>query len=179
MNRLVVIGLVVIAVAAIAMGVAGYVYAQSPTPTDPGPGMMGGRGGRGGMAGAGMMANMAASTPLHDLMIAAQAGKLGLSADELNSKLAAGQTLWQIAQAKGWTAEQFSKAMQDAHVQALDEAVKKGLITKEQADWMKTRQTQMSGYSYGCFGDPAAPTTPNVTPRGRMGRWQVQPTPTK
>ncbi len=95
--------------------------------------MMGGRMGAGmGLAGSGQGI-------LHDAMIAAFAQKLGISVDDLNARLAKGETMAQIASSKDLTAEQFIALMKDARTQAIDQAVKDGTLTQAQADWMKTR----------------------------------------
>ena len=136
------LGVVIVAVLAVALGTAGFVYAQTTNPPTPGngygQGMMGGRGARGGMMGQ----NAAAGTQeglLHDEMIAVFAEKLGISVDDLNSRLANGETMAQIASSKGLTVDQFRSLMTDARSQAIDQAVKSGTLTQAQADWMKQR----------------------------------------
>jgi len=74
---------------------------------------------------------------LHDEMMAALAEKLGITANDLEARLAKGETLAQIASSKGLTVDQFQKLMTDARNQAIDQAVKDGKLTQEQADWMK------------------------------------------
>lgn len=131
MNKFV-IGFVIVAVA---LGTAGYVYAQAPVPgSGNGPGLLGGRGGRMGNRAAGAQTGL-----LHDEMIPAFAQKLGIPVDELNARLAKGKTMSQIASSKGLTADQFSTLMTDARSQAGDQAVKNGELTQAQADWMKQR----------------------------------------
>jgi hypothetical protein len=155
MNKLV-LSILVVIVAVIALGSAGFVFAQSPTPQAPAPGagngtgygmgMMNGRGNR-----AGMMGNPAAIGDndglLHDAMIAIYAEKLGLSVDELNTRLANGETMAQIATSKGLSADEFRTLMLDARSQAIDQAVQAGTLTQTQADWMKQRGAGMPGAS--------------------------------
>jgi hypothetical protein len=148
MNKFAVI-IVVVAVVAVALGAAGLVYAQSPTPQAPGPGTgygygMGGRGARGGMMGQAAVAGTQNGL-LHDEMIAVYAQKLGISVDDLNARLAKGETMAQIAYSKGLTVDQFSTLMIDARSQAIDQAVKNGTLTQAQADWMKQRGSGMTG----------------------------------
>jgi hypothetical protein len=137
-------GILVVAVLAIALVSAGFVYAQTVNPPTPvpgsgyGPGMMGGRGGRGGMMGANAGANGQYGI-LHEEMTAAFALKLGISETDLDARLEKGETMAQIASSKGLTAEQFQALMTDARAQAIDQAVKSGKLTQEQADWMKQR----------------------------------------
>jgi hypothetical protein len=145
-----VIGFVIVAVLAVALGTAGYVYAQTPVPgsgSGAGAGMMGGR--------RGMMGNQAAGTqtgPLHDEMIAVFAQKLGLTVDELNTRLAKGETMAQIASSKGLTADQFTTLMTEVRTQAIDQAVTNGELTQAQADWMKQRGAGMMGSGRGMRG---------------------------
>jgi hypothetical protein len=170
------LSIVIAAVAIIALGTAGFVYAQSTTPQTPVPGigygngMMNGRGGRGGM-----MGQNAAGTQdgwMHDEMIDAFAEKLGISVDDLNTRLANGETMAQIASSKGLTADQFTTLMADARTQAIDQAVKNGTLTQDQADWMKQRGAGMMnggrgrgarGAGQGQYANPGCPyyqTTP-------------------
>jgi uncharacterized protein YidB (DUF937 family) len=81
---------------------------------------------------------------LHKGMIAVYAEKLGISVDDLNTRLTNGETMAQIASSKGLTAEQFTTLMSNARSQAVDQAVKDGTLTQAQADWMKQRGTGMS-----------------------------------
>jgi hypothetical protein len=148
-----VIAVVLVAVVAVALGSAGYVYAQTSTPPAPGtstgPGLM--------MRGRGMMQGFRGTDgygPMHDEMVAAMADKLGVTVDQLNTELNGGKTMWQIAEEKGLTQEQFTQLMKDARTQALDEAVKNGDLTQEQADWMKQRMNGTTGFGRGgCMGN--------------------------
>ena len=176
MNKLV-LSIVLVAVLAIALGTAGFVFAQTPTPQAPVPGTGNGYGmmaGRGGMRG-GMMNRDAAPAdmdgPLHDEMVAVFAQKLGLSVDELNARLAKGETMAQIASTKGLTAEQFTALMSDARSQAIDQAVKDGTLTQAQADWMKQRGAGiaaggrgMRGAGQGRNANPDCPYYPQTQP---------------
>jgi hypothetical protein len=160
------LSIVIVAVVAIALGTAGFVYAQAPTPQTPvpgsgyGPGMMNGQSNRGGMMGGqgargGMMNQNAAGTQdglLHDEMIAVYAEKLGISVEDLNARLTKGETMSQIASSKGLTADQFTTLMADARSQAIDQAVKDGTLTQAQADWMKQRGAGMMAGGRGMRG---------------------------
>jgi Spy/CpxP family protein refolding chaperone len=160
-----VISIVIVAAIAIVLGTASFVYAQTTTPSTPVPGagfgrgMMNGQGYQGGMMGGqgprGPMANSTAGAQvgfLHDKMIDAYAQKLGISVDELNTRLANGETMAQIASSKGLTADQFRTMMTDARSQAIDQAVKNGDLTQEQADWMKQRGAGMAAGGRGMRG---------------------------
>jgi len=162
MNKIL-LGIAVVAVLAVAFGTAGYVYAQSPTPGVPtsGYGMGGGRGPRGG----GMMgANGSESQDgiMHDEMVAAFAEKLGIPAADLEARLDKGETMAQVASSKGLTVDQFNTLMTEARAQAVDQAVKAGKLTQEQADWMKQRGAGMSrgrgrGVGQGQFNNQNCP----------------------
>ena len=169
------LSIVIVAVVAIALGTAGFVYAQAPTPQTPvpgsgyGQGMMGGRGARGGM-----MNQNATGTQdglLHDEMIAVYAQKLGISVEDLNARLAKGETMAQISSSKGLTADQFTTLMADARSQAIDQAVKDGTLTQAQADWMNQRGGGMANGGRGMRGNgqgrnanPDCPYYPQTNP---------------
>jgi hypothetical protein len=187
MNKFV-LAFVVVAILAVALGTAGFVYAQAPTPPTLANGSgygpaMGSRGARAGMtlapgSGYGVGVNPAGAQNglLHDEMIAAYAQKLGVSLEDLNARLAKGETMAQIAYSKGLTADQFRTLMTEARVQAIDQAVKNGTLTQEQADWMKQHGAGMTvspasragvgsgrGAGMGRFANPDCPyfTQPN------------------
>lgn len=125
----------------------GRAYAQTSTPPTAaapwGGGMMGaGRhggmmGGRGGMMGTGEFG------PMHTYMQAALADALGLSTEELQTRLANGETPYTIAQSQGLSDEQIATLFNQAHEQALAAAVEAGALTQEQADWMDQHHDQM------------------------------------
>ena len=145
-----VMAIVMVTVLGIAfLGTTGYVYAQTTTPQAPGfgPGM-GGRGQRGG----GMMANGQEGF-LHDEMVAAFASKLGISTTDLEARLDKGETMAQVAYSKGLTADQFTKLMTEARSQIVDQAVKDGKLTQQQADWMKQRGAGTMGGGRGMRGN--------------------------
>lgn len=157
---------VIVATLVVALMSTGYVFAQGttpPTPQTPGSGygygrggMMGGLRNGGGMVGEGI---------LHNTLISIFAQKLSISTDDLNARLANGETMAQIASSKGLTAEQFTALMSDARTQAIDQAVKDGTLTQAQADWMKTRS--------GATGSGGATGSSGATRSGgRMGTRQ-------
>ena len=161
------VGLVVLVLGSVSLA-----YAQSETPEayggfGYGRGMMGG-GGRygGGMAYGG-------NGIYHDFMIESFAEGLGLTASQLEARLESGETMWQIAEAEGVSWEEFSSIMQTAREDALDKAVEDGTITKEQADFMKSRG-QAGGYGRGyngCMGYEYG--SQQGFQRGPQGRWNT------
>jgi hypothetical protein len=141
----VLLGILVAAVVVIALGTAGYAYAQATNPPTPVPGTGYGRG----MGMRGQFADADLNGPMHDEMVAALSAKLGISVDDLNARLAKGETMAQIALSKGITAEQWPAVMAEIRGQALDAAVKNGSLTQAQADAMKQRGAGMMGAGMG------------------------------
>jgi hypothetical protein len=175
MNKklIVTVGLLVVV---IALATAGVVAAQTPVPPTPTPygggygngygyGMMGGngRGMMGGQYGYGMMGGYADGTygPMHDAMFNALAEGLGLSRAELDKRVAAGETPYQIALSLGFSQSDFVNLMTDARSAALDDAVASGALTQEQANWMRSHMGGRGGF--GGYGGncPHFAATPN------------------
>jgi hypothetical protein len=157
------VSIAIVAVIAIVLGTASPVYAQTPAPQRPGSGSGYGFG-MGGGRGMGMRANGIGTHDgfMHDEMIAAFAQKLGISASDLEAQLDKGETVAQIAVSKGLTFEQFRTLMTEGRAQAIDQAVKGGKLTQQQADWMKQRGAGM-GFR-GANGQCANPACPYNTP---------------
>ncbi len=145
MKKWIIVGISIVALSALAgFAWVGHVFAQSPTPPYPNQpyGMMGGYG----MMGAGSYG------PMHVEMVAALADALQLSPDEVQTRMNNGETPWQIAQDQGLTSEQAQQIILDAHDKALDQAVRDGLLTQEQADWMDQHMESIWSGSEGGFG---------------------------
>ncbi len=107
-------------------------------------GMMGGRG-RGFSRGAGFM---------HDYMISAFANAVGLTVDQVNTRLSNGETLTQIANAQGYTGDKLTQLITQVRQAALAQAVKDGVITQSQADTMLQHMNEYMGPNFGFgFGD--------------------------
>lgn len=150
MKKLLIIG-AVLALALVAFGAAGLVYAQTQTPPTPetpifpgyGPGTMGGRGG--------MMGGFQSGSfgPMHVYMVEAYAQALGITEEELQDRLAGGENMWQIASSLGFSEEAIPGLMIAAHTQALNKAVEDGVLTRQQADWMIQRMAQMQAQGFG------------------------------
>jgi hypothetical protein len=156
MKKLMLVSLIVI-VAVLVLGTAGYAYAQTQQPGSEvrAQGMMGGgRGGRGMMGGGyGMMGayddEVEGYGPMHDAMLQGFAGAFGLTVEELQAQLDAGETMYTIAEAQGFTLEQFRELMLQVRTDALNQLVADGTITQEQADWMLSHMSQMGQGGYG------------------------------
>jgi len=128
-KTILIVGLVVAALAVLGIGVA---FAQGPAP----------------YAGNGPMLQNGAGY-LHTYMVAAFAEKLGLKVEDINARLTAGETMYDIAIADGVKAEDFPALMIEVRSNALSAAVKAGVITQEQADWMSSRGFGRGGNGTG------------------------------
>jgi hypothetical protein len=154
----------------LALGVAGFAFADSPARPNlgAGPGMMG-RGGGMWNRGSGQ------EGPLHDVMVASMAKALGMDAATLEQRLDAGETMWQVAQSKGLSADQFNTAMQQARTDALKQAVADGTITQAQADRMAQHMGQGLGATGRGLGSGPCGGTGTPMGRGQGGvRWSTQ-----
>jgi hypothetical protein len=118
-KTILIVGLVMAALIAVGVGVA---FAQGPAP----------------YTGGGFMQQNGTGY-LHTYMVTAFAEKLGLKVEDVNARLTAGETMYDIAIADGVKAEEFPALMVEVRSQALTAAVKAGVITQTQADWMKSR----------------------------------------
>ncbi len=160
-----------VTVTAAALVFVGLAFAQTPTPPAdgatavPGWGMMRGFGGgmghgrtytdtlpmgpgygRGGMMGGWMQGRVTAGTGLlQDYLLDAFAAALDLPRATLDERVAAGETLYDIAVAQGLNQADFVTLMQTARDTALDQAVADGVLTQEQADWMRNRGGMLAG----------------------------------
>lgn len=152
----IVIVIALVLVAAVSM--TGIVLAQTPQPPTPGTWgpMMGGRAATG------------VEGPLHDYMVNAMAAALGITPSDFETRQDAGKTAYQIALDLGISADKIPALLADARAKALDAAAADGVLSKQQADWMKSR----GGGAYGlgnCGGMMGGGYG-----RGMMGggRWQ-------
>jgi hypothetical protein len=142
MNRYVKVAVIGGLVGLAALATVSAAFAQGGTP----PGLtarMGGRGGYGAMMGGGGYGWMVA---YRDLMHGPIAEALGMSLDEFNAAVDAGQTPWQLAQAKGVDTAALQSALQAGHAAALKQAVADGQLTQAQADALLAHQTEMQAW---------------------------------
>ena len=199
MKKVLVIAATIVAV--VLLGNVLLASAQGGTPFAPpmGPGMMSGYTGTysgtlpmQGMMGWGnhsqMHSAMMAAGGMHEQVWTAVAGKLGMTYAELTSAVQNGQSVAQLAQAKGVSLDDLRQAALGGMKTALADLVKQGVITQQQADWMLDRMDDMPMFNFGQGFGPGMMglggqngTTPNgfgpgmMGGRGMMGRWQ-QPT---
>jgi hypothetical protein len=124
-KTILIIALVVAALAVLGVGVA---IAQDVTPPINGQGPM--RNGEG---------------PLHTFMVVEWSKKLDLNVNDINTRLAAGESMYDIALFTGVTAEEFPAIMTEVRATAVNAAVAANVITQEQADWMLSHGQGMRG----------------------------------
>ena len=191
------LGIIILVAAAVVS--IGVVVASAQRGTPPagwvpgmGQGMMGGRGmmgayangtpapdaapgnwGRGHMEGGRMGGGLMAQFMDQDAMHAAIAQALGMSVEDFEAALAAGQTPYELAQERGVEWATVQTAMQQAHRDAIQSALAAGEITQEQADWMLSHIDQMGqmmggghmhmgGQGWDCPNYPGAAPTPQA-----------------
>jgi hypothetical protein len=148
-------------------------------------GMMGGRGmmnGRG-MMGSGtytgtmpMHGAMMAAGGMHEQAWTAVAKKLGMTYAELNTATQNGQTVAQLAQAKGVSVDELKIAALAAMRTSFADLVEQGVMTQEQADWMLDHMDDMPMFNFDQgFGPGMMNGRGMMRGRGMMQNWQ-QPT---
>lgn len=83
------------------------------------------------------------------------AGVLGMSADDLRARLEQGAKLEDLAKEKGLTLNELQQKLRDAQIQEIQQAVKDGKITQDQADKMieRLKNAPLGGGLRG-FGPP-------------------------
>ena len=128
-KTILIVGLVVAALVVLGVGVA---FAQGPAP----------------YAGNGPMTQNGGGY-LHSYMVTAFAEKLNLKVEDVKARITAGETMYDIAIAAGVKAEDFPALMIEVRSQALSAAVKAGVITQAQADWMNSRGFGRGGNGTG------------------------------
>ncbi len=139
-------------ITALAVFTTGVAAAQSPQPLNA-------AGSNTGMRGTG-------DGPLHTYMINAFAQALNITPADFEARRDAGQTAYQIAQSLGFSADQIPALLSNARTQALNAAVADGVITQQQADWMKSRAVGMGSGICDGTGRQAG------MGMGRGWRWQ-------
>jgi uncharacterized protein (DUF433 family) len=161
------IGLAIAAIVA-AVGV-GAVLAQEPTPADEalpaedhGPGGPGGHGRPGGGRGG-------------HLDVVAEA--LDMTIDELHEALKDGQTIAELAEAKGVALEDIADALVSEHSEHLQQAVEDGRLTQEEADekLAEMEANILKHLESGEFGGPGRPGGHGMPGGPRSGRFGGAP----
>lgn len=119
----------VAAVVGMVLGTGSVAHAQEETPVSVCP-----AGIRRGWA-----AVLAGTGPLHEYMVDAFAERLDLAPATVEDRLAAGETLCDIAMEQGLSLEVFRSLWLDIRQEAIAEAVADGVLTEEQAEWLSQR----------------------------------------
>ena len=127
-KTILIVGLVAMVVVALGVFGVGVALAQdAQPPVGRGPMMGGGYG------------------PMHDYVEEALADKLGITEADIESSLASGKTMYQIALDNGVKEADVPALLTEVHTAAFDKAVADGVVTREQADFMLQRMAT-SGY---------------------------------
>lgn len=133
---------VVLTVAAIALGSASIVFAQGTTPDSSlGRGRRGGHG-----SGEGMLyqnPDRPEEGLLHDLMIEAFAKALNIDPEVLESRLADGERLSEIADL---SIDEFREMMLEVRTQVFEQAVEDGLLPESQSKWFNFHHSGMGKF---------------------------------
>jgi hypothetical protein len=118
----------------------------------------------------------AGTAVLHDYMVEAFADALGVTADELETRLDAGERLAAVAADLGISADEFPDLWLEARSAALQAAVADGVITAEQASWIEGRMLA-GGRRLGVAGSgmPGARQQLGANGYGPGGCLQIQP----
>lgn len=148
--------ILIVALVILALGVfgVGAAFAQAGTPP------FGGRG---------PMMQDGTTGPLHTFMAIEFAKGLDLNVNDVNTRLAAGESMYDIALSAGVTAEEFPAVMTEVRANALDAAVKANVITQEQADWMKSRGFGRGGRMNSAGFDGDCPMQDGANQNGFRG----------
>ena len=85
---------------------------------------------------------------MHEQVWTAVAEKLGLTYAELNTALQNGQTIVQLAEAKGVSLDALRDAALAAMRTSFADLVEQGLMTQDQADWMLEHMDEMSMFNF-------------------------------
>jgi hypothetical protein len=86
---------------------------------------------------------------LHDYIISAFAKAVGLTLDQVNTRLANGETLRQIAIAQGFSGDKLTQLATQIVKDAINQAVSAGVITQAQADKLLERLNNNPGFGFG------------------------------
>ena len=86
---------------------------------------------------------------MHDYIEQALAAKLGITEVQVEEQFAAGKTMYQIALDNGIKQEDLVAFINDVHKNAFANAVKDGVLTQQQADWMLQHMQNRGGSGMG------------------------------
>jgi len=95
-----------------------------------------------------MMGSMMGANGMHEQVMTAVAQKLGLTYAELNTAMQSGQTVAQLAQAKGVSVDALKTVALDAMKVSFADLVKQGVMTQAQADAMADHMDDMPMFNF-------------------------------
>lgn len=143
--------LVIVAVLMVALASTSAVFAQTTSPggslpgnstSDAYGGTMG-NGRRGGHQGYQTYASQ--DSIVHDALIGAFTDALGLTVDDVNARLADGETMSEIAVSTGMTYDEFVVLLNEIHEQVIDQAAADGVLFQEQARLYFAQEARAGG----------------------------------
>lgn len=100
--------------------------------------------------------------------------KLGVTDADIKSAVSSGKTPYELAAEKGMTEDQIKTAMLEEKTQAVDEAVNKGTITKEEGETLKAKLKTNIANCTGNFGRVRGYGQGRGLGRGMMGNGQCR-----
>lgn len=100
--------------------------------------------------------------------------KLGLTDADIKSAVSSGITPYELAAEKGMTEEQIKKAILEEKTKAVDEAVNKGTITKEEGETLKANLNTNISNCTGNFGQGRGYGQGRGSGRGMMRNGQCR-----
>ena len=99
---------------------------------------------------------------LHEYFVAALADRLDMTVEAVETSLASGDTMYEIALNAGIPEAEIPEMLLEVRQAALDAAVADGVLTQDQADWMASRMGRHMQFN----------GTPGTCPMGgRGGGW--------
>lgn len=97
------------------------------------------------------------ANPYHTVELNGVAKALGMTTDELYDELQSGKTVYQIADERGISEEEFTESLKGYNKDFLDTLEKEGFLTEEQADQIYEYQESYGVPGYGVPGFGGCP----------------------
>ncbi len=91
---------------------------------------------------------------MHDYIERALTSKLGVTEAQVDEQFAAGKSMYQIALDNGIQQVDVVNFIDEVHQQALANAVRDGVLTQTQADWLSQRMQNAGQNGYGFANCP-------------------------
>lgn len=88
----------------------------------------------------------------YDYITSILKNKLGLSNEEITNATNSGKTIYDLAKEKGMSDEQLKAALLEERTKAIDEAINKGTLSKEDGDALKEKLSTNIESCTGNFG---------------------------